>query len=136
LVVPVPVPVLLGGLVEPDAALEPAVPERRAFSRAMHASLSLAGTVAQAAVGSSGRFAGTRSPDVVPVVAAEPAVGAVPALLPVGALVCAIVPKDMPSAIAAAIVIECFFIMTVSFTNGPGIEIPLRTIFRYKPGSR
>ena len=79
LVVPVPVPVLPDGLapcVEPDAAFEPALPERRAFSRAMHASLSLAGTLAQVAVGSSGRFAGTRSPDVVAVVAVEPAAGA------------------------------------------------------------
>ena len=132
LVVPVPVPVLPDGLapcVEPDAAFEPALPERRAFSRAMHASLSLAGTLAQVAVGSSGRFAGTRSPDVVAVVAVEPAAGALPALVPVGALLCAIAPKDIPSAIATAIVLECLFAMPVSFTNGARDQGPLPTIF-------
>ena len=116
-----PAPLLLDvplPCVEPDVALEGAVPERRAFSRAMHASLSVAGTLAQAAVGSSGRFAGTRSPDFVPAVAVEPVAGTLPGLLPVGAAVCAIAPKDIPSAIATAIVLERLFVMPVSFTNG------------------
>jgi hypothetical protein len=110
-------------------------PERRAFSRAMHASFCAEGTFAQSATGSSARFAGTRlvvelplvpelpgmllpdpmAPDDVPPDVAPPDVAApdvvapdVPVALdePVPE-VCAVATIAVPSAIAKASCLRC-----------------------------
>src|SRR4051812_750045 len=79
-----------------------ALPELRAFSRAMHASFCDAGTLAQIAVASSARLDGTRFADV-PVVLELPVVPVAPDVVPVVAEpvpdVCAVAAIAVPSAI-------------------------------------
>src|SRR5262245_65007843 len=86
------------------------LPERFAFSRAMHASRSPAGTYWQTAVGSSARLAGTRlvsvEPDVVPpdVAPVLPGLRYVPP-------VCAAAVAATPSATASAKAFSCIIDM-------------------------
>jgi hypothetical protein len=85
-------------------------PERFAFSRAMHASRSLAGTFWQIIVGSSARFAGTRSP-VVPDVVPAGVAPVLPLVPPAVPAVCALAAAAVPSAIASAKVFSCIMVM-------------------------
>ena len=86
------------------------MPERFAFSLAMQASRSLVGTFWQIFVGSSARFAGTRSPVVEPEVA-PPGVAPVLPLLGVVPPVCAVAAVAVPKAIASARVFSCIMVM-------------------------
>jgi len=105
----------------------PDVPDLRAFSRAMQASRCDAGTLAQIAVASLARLAGTRSvavpvdPDVAPV---DGVAAVLPGVLPVPE-VCAPATIAVPSAIAKASCCRVVFAISISSVpDFPGVRSP------------
>ena len=105
LVVPVPV----------DNPVVELLPERRAFSRAMHASRSAIGAFWQIIVGSPARLAGTRLP-VVGLLVVDPGVmpdmpDVAPLLPPEVLPVCAVTAVAVPSAMANANALSCILVM-------------------------
>jgi hypothetical protein len=106
----------VGRVVEPALA----VPDRLAFCRAMHGSISAARTFAHALIGSSGRFAGTRSPVAELVADVDSTDVPLLGLFPMGAPVCPIAVKDSPRAIAKPTAVECIVFI-------PGLLLHQRT---------